>query len=613
MRKFAACAIALAVLPALSASPPPPSPGAMQLFLWNASTGDLAAWTMDGTARVSSERLEPSPLTDFTWKVAGMADVNGDGHPDIVWQEQTRGDVGVWLMNGATRLWFEPLDPPQVADLGWKIVAVADVNGDAKPDLIWREERYGWLAAWLMDGTTRAAVVSLDPGTVDTCWEIVGTGDFNSDGQADLLWRNRDNGYVATWLMRGTARLDAVMLNPPQVDDLHWRIAATGDLNGDGQVDLVWQHETYGWLVAWLMSGTTRMGAVTLVPGTVDPAWRIQAGTRAAPDGGGVPVEGVLGSVVERIWGSAAAGSVVDVDPGTPWRSEGVALPSVVRSGGEWRMYFAGVENTADPYVSRVRIGLALSTDGESFTVANGNQPVLAEGAPGSFDSHSVSHPAVIQAGTNAAPEWWMYYAGADGTQGASGARVERVGLARSTDGVTWRREGAPVLDIGSDGEIDSTQAASPFVLRLGRTFHMWYGAYDGSHRIGYATSTDGVHWLKRGAARGLRGAAAGELGPSVYFDGHEYLMLYNSVDAAAQEWTLYAATSRDGQSWTAANSGLPLVGHAPPGTFAEAGPGRNSAVHLSELLLVNGELLAYYAGEDRESVVRIGLLRFTR
>jgi hypothetical protein len=36
----------------------------------------------------------------------------------------------------------------------------------------------------------------------DSTWHIIETGDFNGDARTDLLWRN-DNGAVAEWLMNG--------------------------------------------------------------------------------------------------------------------------------------------------------------------------------------------------------------------------------------------------------------------------------------------------------------------------------------------------------------------------------------------------------------------------
>ena len=35
-------------------------------------------------------------------------------------------------------------------------------------------------------------------------WHKIGSGDFNADGKADILWQNTD-GTPAVWLMNGTS------------------------------------------------------------------------------------------------------------------------------------------------------------------------------------------------------------------------------------------------------------------------------------------------------------------------------------------------------------------------------------------------------------------------
>lgn len=48
------------------------------------------------------------------------------------------------------------------------------------------------------------------------------SGDFNADGKADILWRNRATGQNVVWLMNGTALTNTVSL--VTVSDLSWRV-----------------------------------------------------------------------------------------------------------------------------------------------------------------------------------------------------------------------------------------------------------------------------------------------------------------------------------------------------------------------------------------------------
>jgi hypothetical protein len=83
-----------------------------------------------------------------------------------------------------------------------------------------------------------AAVLS-QPGAE---WRQVGTGDFNGDGNSDILWRDT-SGNVAIWLMNGSQVMQSrVVGNRPN----NWTIVGTADFNGDGKSDILWRDGTSG-------------------------------------------------------------------------------------------------------------------------------------------------------------------------------------------------------------------------------------------------------------------------------------------------------------------------------------------------------------------------------
>ena len=77
-----------------------------------------------------------------------------------------------------------------------------DFNGDGKADILWQGDN-GTAAVWLMDGTNATFVGAVGPFNPGPSWHIEGTGDFNGDGKSDILWQGQD-GTPAIWLMDGT-------------------------------------------------------------------------------------------------------------------------------------------------------------------------------------------------------------------------------------------------------------------------------------------------------------------------------------------------------------------------------------------------------------------------
>jgi hypothetical protein len=52
----------------------------------------------------------------------------------------------------------------------------------------------------------------------------VGLGDFNADGKPDILWQHQTGGYLGVWLMNGTTLGSATYVTPQSVTDTQWKI-----------------------------------------------------------------------------------------------------------------------------------------------------------------------------------------------------------------------------------------------------------------------------------------------------------------------------------------------------------------------------------------------------
>jgi hypothetical protein len=125
-----------------------------------------------------------------------------------------------------------------------------DFNGDGRSDILWRSGS-GLVTDWLSqpDGSY-ASNASNFLAQIDPSWQIVGTGDFNGDGRVDLLWRS-GNGLVTDWIAQSNGGFYGNSANFLAQLDPSWKVAATGDFNGDGRTDLLWRSDS-GLITDWI-------------------------------------------------------------------------------------------------------------------------------------------------------------------------------------------------------------------------------------------------------------------------------------------------------------------------------------------------------------------------
>jgi hypothetical protein len=257
------------------------------LFWQHETTGSVLSWGLRGATRVAAYAVTPGGVGDADWKVVGSADFNGDGEVDLLWQNQRTTKLSVWYLRNATFAGAGSLSVGSVSDTNWKVRGVADVNADGKPDIIWHHQQDGRRAAWLLNGTTVVKVWTIwGPweGSYDTqdrtdpVWKIAGVADFTRDGYADLLWQNTQTGALVVWMLLDAGYCRTLPLSISSVSDPNWSVRAIVDTNDDRHPDIVWQHNVTGEMVIWLMKETSVIGVRRLDDQVSDVNWRVVGG-----------------------------------------------------------------------------------------------------------------------------------------------------------------------------------------------------------------------------------------------------------------------------------------------------------------------------------------------
>jgi hypothetical protein len=198
----------------------------------------------DGTFGFPSVRLQAGNWPGYR---ALVGDVTNDGNDDLIWNVLgATNRVYSGVSNGVSS--FTLVGPQDHPSGGWTpyTAFVGDVDGNQRADIIWRSGLRSYFARSNGDGTFLLPATPLDNtrplGTLTRYVHQV--GDVDGDGRTDVIWVDTTANSVNTVAV-GLANATGTGLTFPAPADAGFNSAVAlrvriGDVNADGQVDLVW-------------------------------------------------------------------------------------------------------------------------------------------------------------------------------------------------------------------------------------------------------------------------------------------------------------------------------------------------------------------------------------
>ncbi len=206
--------------------------GKPDVFTANVNSSSVSVLLGNGNGSFQSPM--PSPVNGSNPYGMAVVDVNGDGKPDVLTANYNSNTVSVLLGNG-NGTFQNPASYPVNGSTPYSL-AVADVNGDGRPDVLTANTSSSTVSVLLGNGNGSFQNPATYPVNGSSPWGVA-VADVNGDGRPDVLTANAGSSSVSVLLGNGNGSFQSPATYT--VNGGAPRSVAVADVNGDGRPDVL--------------------------------------------------------------------------------------------------------------------------------------------------------------------------------------------------------------------------------------------------------------------------------------------------------------------------------------------------------------------------------------
>jgi hypothetical protein len=185
------------------------------------------------------------------WYARALGDAEPDGSARLIWHDQNSGNVELWQLTGSQLKVQLPLLPMEAS---WQIWANCDVDGNGFRDVLWMDESSQRARVWLMDAGD--AIEDLELPHPGKGWSVAGCGALDATRRDIVLWERGRKALFWGFLASDGTRAQGEMLRRRKIGGDRDVIAQVGDLDADGDADLVLINDRHSKLRLRILDGT---------------------------------------------------------------------------------------------------------------------------------------------------------------------------------------------------------------------------------------------------------------------------------------------------------------------------------------------------------------------